>query len=99
MVAQPFALQPSNASAPIDSDASLSDMGSQFTPPLVECQTPPVAVPSQTSLGFVGLAAITLARPLQFTRPSHFARPWPYVCPFKRAAGPIGNQLMPVIID
>src|SRR4029079_15030117 len=71
---------------PIAIASSLSDSGSQFTPPSSECQTPPVAVPSQMSLGLLGLTAIAEARP--------------ETPPLKKpsiGAGPIGNQLVPWI--
>src|SRR5262249_26552391 len=82
-------VQPAGSSviAPIASEASLSDMGAQLTPPFVECQTPPPAAPNQMSSGLTGLTAMAEALPL--TRS-------PEKNPVM-GAGPIGNQLMPSI--
>src|SRR5882672_3888146 len=77
-------MQSARTREPMASDFSLSDMGRQVTPPSVEFQTPPPAVPIQMSKKFAGLTATAVARP---------ASP-----PGKKqqdGAGPIGNQEVP----
>jgi hypothetical protein len=82
----PAGVHSSSAMAPMARASSLSDSGSQLSPLSSECQTPPAAVPSHTSLALAGLTAIADARPV--------------APPAKKpliGAGPMGNQLVPWI--
>src|SRR5829696_800715 len=72
--------------APMARASSLSDSGSQLRPASRECQTPPAAVPSQTSLALSGLIPIAVARPVAPPAKN------PLI-----GAGPMGNQLVPWI--
>src|SRR5690349_13512441 len=92
MTEQPDTPHPDSAMEPMARLSSKSDIGRQLTPPLVECQTPPFAVPSHTSSAFDGFTAITVARPLTSTRE-------PNVWPPATGAGPIGSQVIPLILD
>src|SRR5258706_8137639 len=83
-------LQSARASAPMARDFSWSEVGYQvqvearFGSAFVVCQTPPPAVPSQTSNWLYGFHAIDVARP--FSPPEKKQQ---------EGAGPIGNQVVP----
>ena len=47
-VAYQSRLEPSSARAPVDRDGSLSAMGCQWPPPVLERNTPPLAPPAYT---------------------------------------------------
>jgi hypothetical protein len=76
------------ASAPIASEASLSDFAVHVAPPSVVFQTPPRAADTYIVCGVVGWIAMPVMRPVTRTRLPFSA--WP----FGSAAGPSGTQLL-----
>src|ERR1700730_2653882 len=76
------------ATAPMASEAALSDVGVQVTPPSTVIQTPPREAPTYRMRGSVGCCTISVTRPLTITRAP------PYVWPLGMAVGPSSIQLL-----